>query len=122
MPRLYAQATTRPRFGCVKRQEGRDIKMIEKLTGTARTKALATLSGWREVEGRDAITRKYTFENFSDAFDFMTRIALYAERVDHHPEWFNVYSRVEITLTTHDAGGLSKRDVAMARFIDDLKL
>ncbi len=122
MPRLYAQATTRPRFDCVKRQEGRDIKMIEKLTGTARTKALATLSGWRDVEGRDAITRKFNFENFSDAFDFMTQIALYAERVDHHPEWFNVYSRVEITLTTHDAGGLSQRDIAMARFIDDLKL
>lgn len=96
--------------------------MIEKLTGTARTKALATLSGWREVEGRDAITRKFTFENFSDAFEFMTQIAHYAERADHHPEWFNVYSRVEITLTTHDAGGLSQRDIAMARFIDDLKL
>ncbi len=95
--------------------------MIERLTGTARTEALATLRGWREVEGRDAITREFTFEDFSEAFDFMTQIALYAERTDHHPEWFNVYARVEITLTTHDAGGLSQRDIEMARFIDGLE-
>ena len=96
--------------------------MVERLTGSARTEALATLDGWREVEERDAITREFTFENFSGAFDFMTQIALYAEREDHHPEWFNVYSRVEITLTTHDAGGLSQRDIAMARFIDGLEI
>ncbi len=95
--------------------------MIERLTGSARTQALATLPGWREVEGRDAIMRKFTFEDFTAAFDFMTRIAHYAERADHHPEWFNVYARVEITLTTHDAGGLSQRDIEMARFIDGLE-
>lgn len=95
--------------------------MIERLTGTARTEALATLAGWREVEGRDAIMRQFSFEDFSAAFAFMTKIALHAERTDHHPEWFNVYSRVEITLTTHAAGGLSQRDIAMARFIDGLE-
>jgi 4a-hydroxytetrahydrobiopterin dehydratase len=95
-------------------------QVIERLTGTARTEALATLAGWREVEGRDAITRQFSFEDFSAAFAFMTRIALHAERTDHHPEWFNVYSRVDITLTTHDAGGLSRRDIEMARFIDTL--
>ncbi len=74
----------------------------------------------RAVEGRDAIIREFTFAGFSDAFAFMTRIARYAERADHHPEWFNVHSRVEITLTTDDAGGLSQRDIEMARFIDGL--
>lgn len=94
--------------------------MIQRLTGAARTEALETVAGWREVEGRDAIVREFTFENFSAAFGFMTQVALYAERSDHHPEWFNVYSRVDITLTTHDAGGLSLRDIDMARFIDGL--
>lgn len=92
--------------------------MIAKLAGTERAEALASLDGWTEVEDRDAITKSFTFENFNQAFGFMSRIALYAERLDHHPEWFNVYKRVDITLTTHDCGGLSERDVELARLID----
>lgn len=92
--------------------------MREKLTAEERRAALAELSGWREVEGRDAIHRTFTFEDFNQAFAFMTRVALMAEKMDHHPEWRNVYRRVEITLATHDAGGLSDLDLRLARFID----
>jgi 4a-hydroxytetrahydrobiopterin dehydratase len=94
--------------------------MIEKLTGAARKKALARLTGWRMVSGRDAIQKALKFRDFNEAFGFMGRVALMAERMDHHPEWFNVYNRVEITLSTHDAGGLSERDVRLAQFIDRL--
>ena len=92
--------------------------MIPKLAGDARTQALAELSAWKLVDGRDALTRTFTFRDFNEAFGFMTRVALVAEKSDHHPEWFNVYNRVEITLSTHDAGGLSDRDVKIARTID----
>jgi 4a-hydroxytetrahydrobiopterin dehydratase len=92
--------------------------MAAKLEGEARAKALAGLPGWSEVEGRDAIRRSFTFKDFNAAFGFMSRVALAAERMDHHPEWFNVWNRVEITLSTHDAGGLSERDVKLARAID----
>jgi 4a-hydroxytetrahydrobiopterin dehydratase len=92
--------------------------MVEKLSGAARVEALRSLPAWREVEGRDAITRSLRFADFNAAFGFMGRVALMAEKLDHHPEWRNVYDRVEIVLTTHDAGGLSARDVALARFID----
>jgi 4a-hydroxytetrahydrobiopterin dehydratase len=92
--------------------------MIPKLTGDARTAALAKVSDWKVVEGRDAITRTFTFKDFNEAFGFMTRVALLAERMDHHPEWFNVWNRVEVTLTTHDAGGVSERDVKMAAALD----
>jgi 4a-hydroxytetrahydrobiopterin dehydratase len=88
--------------------------MAQKLTGDARKAALAKLGGWSEVAGRDAISRKYTFEDFSAAFGFMARAALVAEKLDHHPEWFNVYNRVEVTLATHDAGGVTERDVKLA--------
>ncbi len=81
--------------------------------------AIARLTGWRAAEGRDAIMKEFRFRDFNAAFGFMTRVALYAERHDHHPEWFNVYSRVEITLSTHDAGGVTDKDVALAHFIDD---
>ena len=94
--------------------------MAEKLTGNARKTALAKLTGWSEAKNRDAITRTFTFRDFNEAFGFMTRAALVAEKLDHHPEWFNVYSTVRVTLTTHDADGLSERDVAMARFIDSI--
>lgn len=94
--------------------------MVKKLDPVARAAALASLPSWREVPGRDAITRSWRFADFNAAFGFMTRVALMAERMDHHPEWSNVYDRVEITLSTHDAGGLSERDVALARFIDSL--
>ena len=92
--------------------------MVAKLDGARRAQALAELNGWSEVAGRDAISRSYKFADFNAAFAFMTRVALAAEKADHHPEWFNVYNRVDITLSTHDAGGLSERDIALARFID----
>ncbi len=88
--------------------------MAQKLTGEARTAALAKLAGWSEVKGRDAVTRKFVFKDFNEAFGFMTRAALIAEKMDHHPEWFNVYKNVEVTLSTHDAGGLTELDVKLA--------
>ncbi len=92
--------------------------MVAKLEGQARTKALGSLKGWNEVEGRDAIGKSFKFKDFGEAWGFMSRVALAAEKLDHHPEWFNVYNRVDITLSTHDAGGLSERDVALAKLID----
>ena len=82
---------------------------------------LKSLPSWRAREGdRPAIERKLVFADFNAAFGFMTRVALLADKVDHHPEWFNVYNRVEIVLTTHDAGGVTRRDLDMARFIDEI--
>ena len=92
--------------------------MAEKLTGGARAEALADLAGWRVVEDRDAIAKSFAFKTFNQAFGFMSRVALMAERMDHHPEWFNVYNRVDVTLTTHDAGGVTELDVKLARFMD----
>lgn len=92
--------------------------MSEKLTGNARKTALARLGGWSEVSGRDAITKKFVFKDFNQAFGFMSRSALVAEKMDHHPEWFNVYKTVEVTLSTHDAGGLTERDVKLAEAMD----
>lgn len=92
--------------------------MIAKLTGKERADALAALEGWADAGDRDAITRSFSFRDFNEAFGFMTRIALHAESLDHHPEWFNVYKRVDITLTTHECGGLSERDIRLARLID----
>ena len=94
--------------------------MVEKLVGTARHAALATLHGWAEVEDRDAIRKSYHFGDFSEAWGFLSRIALLAEKMDHHPEVFNVYNRVEIVLSTHDAEGLSERDIRLARAIDEI--
>jgi len=94
--------------------------MPEKLTGNARQAALAKLSGWSEVEGRDAISRKFTFKDFSEAFGFMARAAMMAEKLDHHPEWFNVYNTVEVTLATHEAGGVTERDVQLAQEMNRL--
>ena len=94
--------------------------MAEKLTGSARKSALAKLDGWSEVEARDAITKKFTFSDFNEAFGFMARAALIAEKLDHHPEWFNVYNKVEVTLATHDAGGVTERDVTLAEAMDRL--
>ena len=76
------------------------------------------LTGWAHVEGRDAIKKEFRFKNFNEAFGFMTRVALKAEQMNHHPEWFNVYNRVEVTLSTHDCNGLSSNDVEMAKFMD----
>jgi len=92
--------------------------MREKLTAEMRKAALAKLTDWSEVQGRDAITRKFVFKNFSAAFGFMTRAALMAEKLDHHPEWFNVYKTVEVTLSTHDAGGLTELDIKLAEAMD----
>jgi len=80
--------------------------------------ALAQLSGWRAVDGRDAIAKEFRFKDFNAAFGFMSRVALHAEMADHHPEWFNVYNRVEVTLATHDAGGVTEKDLALAKFMD----
>jgi 4a-hydroxytetrahydrobiopterin dehydratase len=95
-------------------------RMTAKLTGKARSDALGTLEGWSEAQGRDAIQKKFQFADFTQAWGFMTRVALAAEKADHHPEWSNVYNRVEIVLSTHDAGGLSEKDIALARVIDGL--
>jgi 4a-hydroxytetrahydrobiopterin dehydratase len=94
--------------------------MTSKLIGKARSDALASLKDWKEVAGRDAIQKSFKFADFTQAWGFMTKVALAAEKADHHPEWSNVYNRVEITLSTHDAGGLSDKDVALARFIDSV--
>lgn len=93
---------------------------IAELTEKRRTVALGDLPGWSLAREGKAIERKFEFADFNQAFGFMARVALLAEKADHHPEWFNVYNRVEITLTTHDAGGLSERDVKMAKAIDAL--
>ncbi len=92
--------------------------MAEKLQGPARRAALGELSGWAETEGRDAIEKSFRFTDFNAAFAFMTRVALKAERINHHPEWFNVYNRVDVVLTTHDVAGLSRLDVELAEFMD----
>ena len=92
--------------------------MAQKLSGEARSRALARLGGWSEVKGRDAISKKFAFADFNEAFGFMARVALVAEKLDHHPEWSNVYKTVEVTLSTHDAGGLTERDVALAEAMD----
>ena len=94
--------------------------MTAKLTGKARSDALASLKDWKEVAGRDAIQKSFKFADFTQAWGFMTKVALAAEKADHHPEWSNVYNRVEIVLSTHDAGGLSDKDVALAKFIDQM--
>ena len=93
---------------------------VAELTAAERSAALAQLPGWTLSREGKAIARTFTFADFSEAFGFMARAALLAEQADHHPEWFNVYNRVEVTLTTHDAGGLSTRDVAMAKAMDAL--
>lgn len=80
--------------------------------------ALAQLDGWAAVEGRDAIQKRFRFADFNEAFGFMSRVALKAEKLDHHPEWLNVYNRVEVTLTTHDAGGVTALDLQLAHFMD----
>ncbi|MBX3554184.1 MAG: 4a-hydroxytetrahydrobiopterin dehydratase [Pseudolabrys sp.] len=94
--------------------------MATKLTPDARRQALERLSGWSAVQDRDAITRKFTFRDFRQAFAFMTRVAEVAEEMNHHPEWFNVYKTVEVTLSTHDAGGLTDLDVKLAEAMDRL--
>lgn len=93
---------------------------IAKLAEAERAKLSTSLPDWNLDGERDAILRRFKFRDFVEAFGFMTQVALLAERADHHPEWFNVYNRVDILLTTHDAGGLSSRDVSLAKQIDAL--
>jgi 4a-hydroxytetrahydrobiopterin dehydratase len=92
--------------------------MVQKLSAEMRKNALSRLKGWSEVSGRDAISKKFVFADFNQAFGFMTRAALAAEKLDHHPEWFNVYKTVEVTLSTHDAGGVTELDVKLAEMMD----
>ncbi|XP_052867177.1 pterin-4-alpha-carbinolamine dehydratase-like [Anopheles cruzii] len=96
-------------------------KMIPLLNEEERKQLLQPLfaNGWTMVEGRDALQKKFVFKNFNQAFAFMTGVALKAEKMDHHPEWFNVYNKVDVTLATHDCNGLSKRDVLLATFMDE---
>jgi 4a-hydroxytetrahydrobiopterin dehydratase len=94
--------------------------MIAKLTAAERAALATSVPQWRAADGRDALVRDFRFKDFSHAWAFMSRVALLAEKQDHHPEWANVYNRVEIILSTHDAKGLSKRDVALAQAIDAL--
>ena len=94
--------------------------MPEKLSEEKVSAALSELDGWQRVEGRDAITRSFQFGNFVEAFGFMTKCALVAEKMDHHPEWSNVYKNVEVTLTTHSADGVTDLDIKLARQMDRL--
>lgn len=92
--------------------------MTTLLSDTERADALVSLPNWKMCEGRNAIERVYEFRNFNEAFAFMTSVALYAEKIDHHPEWKNVYRTVEVTLTSHDCDGVTERDIRLARFMD----
>jgi 4a-hydroxytetrahydrobiopterin dehydratase len=92
--------------------------MAAKLSPEARAAALARLAGWKDVAGRDAIAKTFVFADFNAAFGFMTRAALVAEKMDHHPEWSNVYKTVQVTLSTHDAGGLTALDITLAEAMD----
>jgi 4a-hydroxytetrahydrobiopterin dehydratase len=94
--------------------------MRQRLDERARASALAELAGWRAVKGRDAIEKSFRFADFNAAWGFMTRVAMIAEKMDHHPEWSNVYNRVHIILSTHDAGGLTELDFVLARRIDEV--
>jgi len=93
--------------------------MNKPLIGVERARSIASLQDWSEAKGRDAISKTFQFKSFSQAWAWMSRVALYAEKADHHPEWFNVYGRVEVTLSTHSAGGLTEKDIALARKMDE---
>jgi 4a-hydroxytetrahydrobiopterin dehydratase len=103
-----------------RRKPVRMTTMIEKLTTEALASLLAQLHGWQANKDATAIHRSFKFADFNEAFGFMTRVAIKAQEMDHHPEWSNVYSKVEITLTTHETKGLTSRDAALARFIDSI--
>jgi len=92
--------------------------MVERLSTEARKSAFKGLHGWVEMAGRDAISKTFTFNDFNEAFGFMTRVALVAEKNDHHPEWRNVYKTVQVALSTHDAGGVTSRDIELAKAMD----
>lgn len=93
--------------------------MPSRLSADEKARELVTLPDWRLIDGRDAISRQFVFADFNEAFGWMSRIALAAEKMDHHPEWCNAWNRVEVVLTTHDAGGVTGKDIALARLMDD---
>lgn len=93
--------------------------MVEKLTQTQKQQALKILSGWTMAEDRNAIKKQFRFRDFNQAFGFMSRVALAAESMNHHPEWFNVYNRVDVTLTTHEADGVTERDIRLAGLMNE---
>jgi len=93
---------------------------MQTLSESERAELLPSLQGWSMVTGRDAIQKRFTFDDFNQAFGWMTRVALVAEQMNHHPEWFNVYRTVDVTLSTHDAGGLTRRDVELARRMNEM--
>ena len=95
-------------------------EVTARLEGVARIKAVQGLAGWEDVPGRDAICKTYRFKNFRQAFGFMTQSALVAEKMDHHPEWSNVYGKVDVTLTTHSVQGLSALDITLAQKLDEI--
>ena len=117
------QPTTPSLFNLIAPTMSEPAQKKSKLGDDARKRQIDPLkdSGWNLVEGRDAIKKQFLFKDFNEAFGFMTRVALRAEQLDHHPEWFNVYNRVEVTLSTHDCGGLSSNDVEMATFMDKVE-
>ncbi|MBS0272084.1 MAG: 4a-hydroxytetrahydrobiopterin dehydratase [Proteobacteria bacterium] len=92
--------------------------MSKKISSAERHKQLKNLTGWKEIEKGSALTKTFTFANFEEAFAFMTRVALHAEKINHHPDWCNTYNKVHITLTTHECKGLSAKDIALALYID----
>ena len=92
--------------------------MTEKLDAAGRAAAIAELDGWKEVDGREAVQKSFVFKNFNEAFGWMSRVAMVAEKMDHHPEWFNVYKTVDVTLATHSVGGVSELDIKLARAMD----
>lgn len=94
--------------------------MAQRLTDDARRSAIGALAGWSDVPGRDAIQKSFKFRDFNEAFGFMSRVALVAERMDHHPEWRNVWNTVDVVLSTHDAGGLTQRDVDLATKMNEI--
>jgi 4a-hydroxytetrahydrobiopterin dehydratase len=96
--------------------------MTERLQGQPRIKAMSEIEGWSEVDGRDAITKTYRFKNFRQAFGFMAQAALMAEKMDHHPEWSNVYGRVDVVLTTHSALGVTLLDIQLAKKMDEISI
>jgi 4a-hydroxytetrahydrobiopterin dehydratase len=96
--------------------------MVEKLDEEGRASALKQLPSWAGVPGRDAIQRRFVFSDFNAAFGFMTRVAVMADKMDHHPEWFNVYNRVDVILATHECNGVSVRDISLAQFMDKAAL
>lgn len=94
--------------------------MAQRLTDDERRSAIGALAGWGQVPGREAIQKTFKFRDFNEAFGFMSRVALVAERMDHHPEWRNVWNTVEVVLSTHDAGGLTQRDVDLAKRMNEI--